>query len=151
MIIVDEIRALVEEKIADTELFITDVKVLPVNRIQVSIDKKTGGVIISDCTMLHRFIESKLDRNKEDYQLDVSSAGMEEPFKVRQQYYKNIGRKVEVITNDGIRIDGILAAADDNGIRIEIKVNDKQKKGIAVIKYIGFEQIKQTKKIVTFK
>lgn len=141
-----------EEKIAGTDLFITDITVTPGNKIQVSIDKMNGGIVISDCVQVSRHIEAHLDRNVEDYQLDVSSAGMEIPFKVKQQYLKNTGRKVEVITVEGQRYEGKLLSANEEGIELEMHHRDKRtKKEITEVKPINYTHIKQTKKIITFK
>src|ERR1041385_5851820 len=152
MIPVEKIRTLVEEKIGGTDLFITDITVTPGNKIQVCIDKMNGGIVISDCVQVSRHIEANLDRNAEDYQLDVSSAGRETPFKVNKQYLQNTGRKVEVITLDGQRYEGKLLSANEEGIELEMSHRDKKaKKEITEVKPINYLQIKQTKKIITFK
>lgn len=152
MISVAKIRELVEEKILGTELFITDINIRPVNKIHVALEKLNGGVMITDCVQVSRHIESNLDRSIEDYQLDVSSAGMEEPFKVRKQYVKNIGRSVEVITVNGERHEGKIVTAGDEEMEIEKSYRDKKsKKDITEIKRFNYQQIKQTKKIISFK
>ena len=139
MINIEQIRSLVDEKIANTALFVTEISIKPVNKIHVALEKMDGGIVISDCVQVHRHIESKLDRNTVDYQLDVSSAGMEEPFKVRQQYFKNVGRKVEVLGFDGIKYEGKLFSANDQGIELEISYRDKkQKKDISNIKQFNY-------------
>jgi ribosome maturation factor RimP len=152
MINVEHIRALVEGKIANTDLFITDITVKPGNKIQVALDKMNGGIVVSDCVGVSRHIEANLNREKEDYQLDVSSAGMEEPFKVKKQYLKNTGRQVQVTTTEGVLYQGKLASADETGITLEMTHRDKQlKKDITETKSLAYEQIKQTKKIISFK
>lgn len=152
MINIEQIRTLVDEKIANTGLFVTEISIKPVNKIHVALEKMDGGIVISDCVQVHRHIEAKLDRNNIDYQLDVSSAGMEEPFKVRQQYLKNVGRRVEVLGFDGVKYEGKLFSANNEGIELEMTHRDKKlKKDIITIKQFNYQQIKQTKKIITFK
>jgi len=80
--------------------FLVDVDVTPDNRIVVEIDQ-AEGVWIDDCVDLSRFIESSLDRDVEDYELEVGSAGIGQPFKVLQQYINHIGQEVEVSQNQG--------------------------------------------------
>jgi ribosome maturation factor RimP len=152
MLNVDKIRQLVEQIITNTDLFITDITIKSGQKIHVALDKMNGGVVIADCVMVSRHIEANLDREKEDYQLDVSSAGMEEPFKVRKQYLKNTGRQVQVLTQQGESLQGKLVSAGEEGISLEMIHRDKQlKKDVTEIKHIPYEQIKQTKKIISFK
>ena len=94
--------------------FLVDVQVTPDNRITVEIDQ-AEGVWIDDCVELSRFIESFLDRNVEDYELEVGSAGIGQPFKVLQQYINHIGHEVEVLPKTGTKLKGILVSADKKG------------------------------------
>lgn len=150
MITADQIRQLIEEKIAGTEKFIVDVSVSPGNRIVVEIDSPEG-IYINDCTEIHRFIESKIDRESEDFELMVSSPGLEEPFKILKQYQKNIGRLVRVIQKTGIVTEGELTKAGNEGIEISIKkkekLNGKKQLTIKLIP-ISFNQIKDTKLVI---
>ena len=146
------IRDIVEAKIANTDLFITDIKVLPGNNIKVALDKMNAGIVIADCVSVSRDLETKLDRNKEDFQLEVSSAGLEEPFKVKQQYFKNTGKKVDVITLDGKNLTGMIISANENGIELEYFLpKGKGKTGTAELINLPYQQIKQTKKVISFK
>ena len=97
----------VNEWLEEKDYFLVDVTVSPDNRIVVEIDH-AEGVWIEDCVELSRFIESKLDREKEDFELEVGSAGIGQPFKVLQQYINHIGMDVEVLKNDGLKLAGIL-------------------------------------------
>ncbi len=141
---------MVEENIAGTEKFIVDVSVNPGNRIVVEIDSPQG-VNISDCTTIHRFIESKLDRNVEDFELTVSSPGLEEPFKILKQYQKNLGRKVRVVQKTGIVSEGELSKANEDEIvvtqEIKEKINGKKQRSIKLLN-ISFDKIKATKLII---
>ena len=104
--------------------FLVDVDVTPDNRIVVEIDQ-AEGVWIDDCVELSRFIESELDRDVEDYELEVGSAGIGQPFKVLQQYINHIGQEVEVLPKSGAKLKGILESANENGF--VLKTTQKQK------------------------
>jgi len=152
MITAERIRELTEQKIAGTDMFIVEVKVLPVNRISLRLDRMEGGIVVSDCAEVSRHIEAGLDRDAEDFSLEVSSAGLEEPFRVKQQYLKNRGRRVEVLTFDGLKRQGRLQEADETGITLEVTQRDRQlKKDVTHTIAIQYDQIKQTKKVVSFK
>ena len=103
MIEKQDIQEIVKEFIKGTELFLVAVKVSSSNRIIVLADKKEG-ITIDECASIHRHIENSLDRDKEDFELQVSSPGLDLPFGVIEQYYKNEGRKVEVIDNEGSKL-----------------------------------------------
>ena len=105
MINKETVKQLVNEKIADTDYFLVDVVVSPSNAITVEIDTQ-DGVNVGFCAELSRHIESQLDREVGDYELEVGSAGLTSPFKVVEQYLKNIGNEVEVLTKDGKKISG---------------------------------------------
>ena len=99
------VSGIVNEWLEDKEYFLVDVSVSPDDKIVVEIDH-AEGVWIDDCVELSRFIESKLDREEEDYELEVGSAGIGQPFKVLQQYLIHIGKDVEVLTKDGKKLEG---------------------------------------------
>jgi ribosome maturation factor RimP len=150
MIEKDYIKGLAEEFIKSTGLFLVAVKVSSANRITVLADKN-DGITIEECVALHRHIENNLDREKEDYELQVSSPGLDLPFAVIEQYYKNQGRKVEVTDNDGTRQTGILKNVTSGGFELEteIKVKGRTKE----LKDISFnlDQVKTTRVILTIK
>jgi len=97
MISKDSIYQAVEQFIVDTDYFLVDIKVTPDNRVMVEIDS-FEGVKIDFCAELNRHIESQIDREIEDYDLEVGSAGLTEPFKVQKQYEKNLGNEVETLS-----------------------------------------------------
>lgn len=101
------VKELVEEWLQDKDYFLVDITVSPDDRIVVEIDH-AEGVWIDDCVSLSRYIESKLSRDQEDYELEVGSAGIGQPFKVLPQYVCHIGKEVEVLTKDGRKLRGIL-------------------------------------------
>ncbi|MPQ48202.1 ribosome assembly cofactor RimP [Marinifilum sp. N1E240] len=145
---------IIEKEIAETELFIVDVSVSTGNAISVMIDSMKG-VPISTCIELSRAIEKNFDREIEDFELQVASAGIGQPFQVIQQYHKNIGREVEVLTTEGLKQKGKLITVGENEITVEIeekvKVEGKKKKQVILTPYtFAFDQIKSTKDIITF-
>lgn len=103
----------VEKAIKDTDIFLVDVNVSPDNNITVEIDNPTG-VDIDTCTRITKAIESEVDRDVEDYELEVGSAGLTAPFKVKGQYLKNIGNDIVVLTREGKKLKGILKDVTDD-------------------------------------
>jgi ribosome maturation factor RimP len=142
------IKGLVEEFIQGTGLFLVAVKVSSANRITVLADKN-DGITIDECASIHRHIENSLDRDKEDFELEVSSPGLDLPFGVIEQYYKNEGKQVEVIDNDGSKYSGKLKNITPGGFELEtyFKIKGKTKE----LKDISFnlDQIKTTRVILT--
>ena len=101
------VTGLVEEWLEDKDYFLTDITITPDDRIVVEIDHKEG-VWIEDCVSLSRHIEDGLDRDEEDFELEVGSAGIGQPFKVLRQYEIHQGDDVEVLTADGRKLTGTL-------------------------------------------
>jgi len=120
------IQQLVEAHLQETELFLVNVLVKTGNAITVIIDSNEA-VTIDDCVRVSRLIEGSLDRDKEDFELKVMSAGADSPFQDERQYRKNIGKKVKVITKERVKHQGVLTAFDGNCVSLEIA--PKVKKG----------------------
>ncbi len=155
MISKDSVYQIVEQYIADKNYYLVDVKVTTDNRISVEIDS-FDGVTIEFCMEVNRHIESQIDREIEDYELEVSSAGLTEPFKVLKQYEKNIGNDVEILTKAGKKTSGILVEVNETEFILEIEKTEKlegAKRKITVTENITFsyEDIKTTKYIIRFK
>ncbi|MFT6166097.1 MAG: ribosome maturation factor RimP [Vicingaceae bacterium] len=155
MITKPEIVKLVEEEIEGTEYYIVDVSVSSSNQIRVEIDGDKG-VKINDCVQISRHIEGNYDREEVDFELTVSSAGMDQPFKILRQYQRYVGREVEMKTTEGDKIKGILISADENAVVLEItrkeKIEGKKKKQIVIEnKTVPMEQVKETKVVISFK
>jgi len=153
MISKQKIADLIEEHLTGTDKFLVEFSVSPFNQIIVFIDGD-NGVTITDCIALSRKIESNLDRETEDFELDVSSAGLDLGLRVNRQYIKNIGRTVDVKLNDNTKLCGILKAVDDKNITLELLPSKKKKKTDEIIdlnKIIDFKDIKETKVVITFK
>ncbi|MFN4233785.1 MAG: ribosome assembly cofactor RimP [Bacteroidia bacterium] len=148
------IEEIVKQKIKGTDIYIVDINISPSNTITIEIDKPEG-ILITDCLSISRAVEENLDREKEDFELMVSSPGIDQPFKILKQYQKYIGKKVVTKTNDGKKITGILDAANEDEIKIVDEVKEKipgKNKKINVKKefIIPFGNIKETKLVLKF-
>lgn len=149
------ILKLVEEKLASTEMFLVDVEVKTGNVIVVEIDSNEA-VSIDDCVALSRWLEEHLDRDKEDFELEVGSAGITSPFKVLRQYVKNIGNEVEILLNAGVKLTGVLKEADENGIVVTVEKQvkpegAKRKITVQEDQSYTYDEIKYTKYLIRFK
>jgi len=148
------IQNLVEEKLKGTDYYLVDVSVTPDNQISVEIDND-HGVSIDDCVDLSRYIDGNLDRETDDFELEVGSSGVTSPFKILRQYQKNLGNEVEMLLKSGIKLVGILKAADENGatITVEKKVKiegAKRKETVLEDQVYSFDEIKYTKYLIRF-
>ena len=149
------ILQLVEEKLASTEMFLVDVEVKTGNVIVVEIDSDEAGSI-DDCVALSRWLEEHLDRDKEDFELEVGSAGITSPFKVLRQYVKNIGNEVEILLKAGVKLTGVLKEADENGIVVTVEKQvkpegAKRKITVQEDQSYTYDEIKYTKYLIRFK
>ena len=150
-----KIKALVDEWLEAKDYFFVDATVDKDNNIVVEIDHK-DGVWIDDCCELSRFIESHLDRDEEDFELEVGSAGIGQPFKVLQQYVNSIGKEVETMTADGKKLTGVLTAANESGFTLSYKEKQKvegKKRPVQVDveRTFGYSGVKWTKAVIDFK
>jgi ribosome maturation factor RimP len=142
------IEKIVKDFTAGTGMFLVSVKVSGDNRISVLADTMTG-IRIEDCVALHRHIENSLDRDAEDFELQVSSPGLDAPFTVPEQYHKNNGKKIEVTTDEGIKTSGILKNITAGGFELDTEVKVKGKpKEIRELSF-NFEQVKTAKLVIT--
>lgn len=148
MIDKDKIIELANPAIDNTDMFIVDVRISKDNRISLVIDSDSG-VKIQDCINVSRAIEGNLDREKEDFELNVMSFGVGEPLVLKRQYKKNLSREIRVIYNDSQVIEGELAEVNDDYIIIRPKPKKKKDK-IEDIN-IAYQNIKEAKIIVSFK
>lgn len=155
MIEKQKIQEIIENFVKQKDAFVVDINVSASNRISIVLDSEKGFTI-NDCVEVSRLIEGNLNREVEDYELEVSSAGLSESFKVIQQYQKNMGKDVETITKDGQKIKGVLSKVSENGFEIEeskmVKLEGKKKKQNVIEKHtFNFDQVKSTKIIIKFK
>lgn len=154
MISVEKIKKIVDIKIAESTNFIVDISVKPGNKIVVLLDN-VQGVSISDCVAMSRHVEFSLDRETEDFELNVMSPGLTEPLKILRQYQKYIGKEIDVVTKENKKIRGKLLSVNEQGIKLETQTNEKVegKKGKQkIISNINltFSQIKETKIVISF-
>ena len=138
------------------DLFLIDVTVSRDNVIVVEIDAYERSVTIDDCVALTRAVEAEFDRDVEDYELEVGSAGLTAPFKVKAQYDKNIGNPVEVLTADGRKLKGDLVAATDDDFTVAIAKmvkpeGAKRKVRVVENETLKYNEIKYTKYLIQFK
>jgi ribosome maturation factor RimP len=148
------IISLIESHFEGSDKFIVEVKVLKGSKIEVYIDAP-NHIVIADCVELSRFIEGNLDREKEDFELQVSSPGATESFKVIEQYRKYKDTKVKVVTKEGQKHEGILKEANDDTFVIEETRREKKTLGKGnqtVIENItiAYNNVKETKSVLPF-
>lgn len=148
-----KIAELVNEKLTEDQ-FLVEVTVSSSNVIHVMVDSDTG-ISINQIVEISRFIESNLDREVEDFELSVFSAGLSEPLSLVRQYKKNIGTEIDILLTSGQKQTGILIKADDQGIDLEVTTKEKSegsKKKELVTRVHTFEypEIKEAKKVLKF-
>ena len=149
------VSQLIEEKLASSSNYLVDVVIKPGNLIVVEIDNDEA-VSIDACAELSRYLEEHLDRDVEDYELEVGSAGITSPFKVLRQYVKNIGNEVEMLLKNGSKLTGVLKSADENGVVVSVEKKVKPegaKRKVTVVEdeSYTFDEIKYTKYLIRFK
>ncbi len=155
MIDKSKVTDIVNEWLEDKDYFLVDVTVSQDDKIIVEIDH-ADGVWIEDCVELSRFIESRLNRDEEDYELEVGSAGLGQPFKVPRQYQVHIGDEVEVLSAAGQKLVGTLVDADDEKFTVSVQKKVKKegaKRPVLEDEEITFayNEIKYTKYLISFK
>ena len=148
------VRDFVNQWLEDKEYFLVDVEVSADDKIVVEIDH-ADGVWIEDCVELSRFIEDHLSRDDEDYELEVGSAGLGQPFKVEQQYLNFIGKDVEVLGADGKKVKGVLKAVDGRNFTVsvqeKVKVEGKKRPEMQDIDHdYNMDEVKYCKYLIKF-
>ena len=149
------VKTVVEEWLSGNDYFLVDVTFTPDDRIVVEIDH-ADGVWIEDCAELSRFMQERLGDELGDYELEVGSAGIGQPFKVEQQYVNHLGKDVEVLDAEGKKVQGVLKQVD--GRNFVVSVKEKQKlegkkrpQLVEVDKTYNMDNIKYTKYLLSFK
>ncbi len=146
---------LTNEWLSDKEYFLVDVAISKDDKITVEIDH-ADGVWIEDCAELSRHIENGLSRETDDYELEVGSAGLGQPFKVLQQYKNHVGLEVEVLTKEGKKLKGILkeAAQDEFVLTVSKKEKKEGAKRPQLVEedvHFAYDGVKYTKYVINFK
>ena len=116
---VSDIIDAINDEIVARGCFIIEVSVSKDNDIVLTVEKEEGVIELDDCVSLSRYFETKFDREAEDYSLTVSSAGLDQPFKVFKQYQKALGTKVEVMLKGGRKMVAVLTAADQESVTLK--------------------------------
>ena len=150
-VIVDAIK----EEIVARGFFIVEVSVSKDNDVILTIESETGLVELDDCVSLSRFFETKFDREVEDYSLTVSSAGLDQPFKVQKQFEKAVGSKVEVALKGGKKMIATLVAADKESITLKYSVKEavegkKKKELVEHEDRFTMDQVNAVRPYITF-
>jgi Uncharacterized protein conserved in bacteria len=152
------VTELAEERIKDRDerLFIVELTISASNVIRLELDKTEGNVSIEDCMSVSRNIEHNLDREDADFELHVSSAGLDKPLRVHAQYVKNIGRDLDVKLKSKEKTTGTLIAVDEVGVTLKREekqaIEGKKKKELVVIENkIAFSDINEAKIVISFK
>ncbi|MDR3227507.1 MAG: ribosome assembly cofactor RimP [Prevotellaceae bacterium] len=156
MIKVEKIKEIVEQKIIDSDKFIVDINVSDDNKIGVIIDSDSCGVNINDCALISRAIEDELNRDDEDFELQVESAGLDRPLKLLRQYQKNINKDIDIVFTNGKKLTAKLTAAATESINIEYQEkvlveNKKRKQIITKNETIMLADVKSAKIVVSFR
>lgn len=154
MITKEDVLAIVRQKVENDGNFIVEVEVSPSNEIRIVVDSE-NGIPISYCEEIDALVETSLDREKEDYSLEVSSAGICAEFKVFGQFRKNIGNKVEVTMPNGAWVRGVLTDADEAGFDLEteekVKVEgEKKKQVVKTVTHYDLAAVKSVRDIIEF-
>lgn len=155
MISKETVIQLVDEWLEGKDYFLVEVSVNNDGRIVVEIDH-SEGVWIEDCVELSRYLQQRMGPEADDYELEVGSAGIGQPFKVKQQYMNHVGSEVETLTRDGRKLQGVLKSADDNGFVLTVtqKVKPegaKRPRLEEVDMPLGYEEVSYTKYLIRFK
>ena len=149
----DRFIEVIEKQLTDSLLFLVDIEVSAKGVVNVFIDGDEG-VNLKDCIVLTKHIESEIDRDIEDYELTVSSAGLNNPLKLPRQYKKNVGRKLSIITTEDEQIEAELKNADEEGIEVYYKTREKINNKKKVVEHnisYKYNQIKEAKIVISFK
>ena len=146
----------INDEIVARGCFIVDVSVSKDNDIVLTIEKDEGTIELDDCVSFSRFFETKFDREVEDYSLTVSSAGLDQPFKVFRQYVKAVGRKVEVLLKGGRKIVAVLEAADEESITLKYSAKEavegkKKKELVEHLDRFTMDQVNAVRPFIEFK
>lgn len=152
---VSDIKDAIGEEIVARGCFLVDVTVSKDNDIVLTVESESGTIELDDCVSLSRYFETKFDREVEDYSLTVSSAGLDQPFKVLKQFIKAIGTKVEVSLKGGRKMIAELVEADEEGVSLKYSVKEavegkKKKELVEYLDRFTMEQINSVRPYIEF-
>ncbi len=152
---ISEIQDAMEAAIVARGCFIVDTTVSKNNEIELTIESEEGIVTLDDCVALSRIFEAHFDREVEDYELTVTSAGLDQPFRVMKQYSKAVGGKVEVAMKGGKKLVATLTAADEEGISLQYTAKEavegkKKKELVEHNERVAFAEINSVRPFIEF-
>ena len=152
---VSDIKDTIGEEIVARGCFLVDVTVSKDNDIVLTVESESGTIELDDCVSLSRYFETKFDREVEDYSLTVSSAGLDQPFKVLKQFIKAVGTKVEVSLKGGRKMVAELVEADEEGVSLKYSVKEavegkKKKELVEHLDRFTMEQINSVRPYIEF-
>jgi len=146
----------INDEIVARGCFIVDISVSKDNDIILTIEKEEGIIDLEDCVSLSRYFETKFDREAEDYSLTVSSAGLDQPFKVYRQFLKAVGTKVEVLLKGGKKMVAVLEAADEESVTLKYVAKEavegkKKKELVEHVDRFTLDQVNSVRPYIEFK
>ena len=152
---ISEIIDAIDSEIVARGLYIIEVTVSKDNDVEVTIESEEGKVELEDCVAISRFFETKFDRETEDYSLTVTSAGLDQPFKVLKQFVKAVGKKVEVQLKGGKKMVAVLEAADEESITLKYSAKEavegkKKKEIVEHVDRFTMDQVNSVRPFVEF-
>ncbi|MBQ4392124.1 MAG: ribosome assembly cofactor RimP [Prevotella sp.] len=155
MITKENVRQLVEEWLQGGDYFLVDIQMTDDDRIVIEIDH-ADGVWVEDCATLSRFLQERLGDELGEYELEVGSAGLGQPFKVAQQYESHVGDQVEVVDAEGKKVTGLLKAVDGRQFVVttqekQVPEGKKRPVKVDVDKQYSMDEVKSTKYLLNFK
>ena len=155
MIDCQKIKALAEQQLVGTDVFVVSCKVSPFSEVELLLDSDTS-VQLETCAAVNRAVNEAMADDEEDFSLTVASAGIGEELKCERQFRKLVGRPVEVLLLNGTKIRALLDAADAGGITLSYEEKQaiegkKRKQLVKVVKRYAFSEVKYTKEYLDFK
>jgi len=155
MITKKQVQNLIQDKLKENGCFVVDLEIGEDNAISLEVDSM-NGITVQECMSFSRAVEHNLDREIEDFALQVSSPGLDKPFRVKEQYQKNIGRNVKVVPLEGTVVKGELKEVNEEDVVVEYSYKEriegrKKKETIVKQEKINFNNIKETTVIISFK
>ena len=152
---VSEIKDALQSELVARGCFLVDVSVSKDNDIVVTIESEEGKIELDDCVALSRYFETQFDRETEDYSLTMTSAGLDQPFKVFKQYQKAVGTKVEVQLKGGKKMVALLEAADEESVTLKYSVKEavegkKKKELVEHVDRFTMDQVNAVRPFIEF-
>ena len=156
MITAEALHGAIAGYLAEKGLFLVDIEISKDNDITIAVESSEGDVKIENCVDIDHIVAGVFDRDVEDYSLTVTSAGLDQPFKVLQQYQKFVGSEVEVVVKGGGKMKGILSSATEEGFEVTVskmvKVEGSKKKVQQdTVTAFAYDGIKSCKPVIKFK